>query len=198
MGPSPIQLGSTPATAVVTIRASGFDPPIRPSADPTASAAAPSLMPLELAAVTVPSCLNAGLSFATDWGVVPALGYSSLLKTEPSGSGTGTSSSVKTQASSAFAARVWLSTANASCSSLVMPYCFATTSAVSPSEIVQSFFSFGLVKRHPTVESAISGARRFQGSPDLSITYGARVMLSTPPAMNTSPSPDLIACAALA
>ena len=29
------------------------------------------------------------------------------------------------------------------------------------------------------------------------MTYGARVMLSTPPATNTSPSPAMIACAAL-
>ena len=54
------------------------------------------------------------------------------------------------------------------------------------------------MKRHPTVVSAISGAVRLQAAPGLSITYGARVMLSTPPAMNTSPSPALIACAALA
>src|SRR6267142_2830155 len=44
----------------------------------------------------------------------------------------------------------------------------------------------------------MGGTWRFHGSPDFSITYGARVMFSTPPATNASPSPALIACAALA
>jgi hypothetical protein len=55
-----------------------------------------------------------------------------------------------------------------------------------------------LVKRQPTVESAISGARRLHGTPDLSITYGARVIDSTPPATKVAPSPALMAWAALA
>src|SRR3989442_15695100 len=72
-GPSPMQLGSTPATAVATTRASGCDrPAVR------RRAAAPSLIPLELAAVTVPSGANAGLSLATASGVVPGRGDSSL------------------------------------------------------------------------------------------------------------------------
>jgi hypothetical protein len=79
-----------------------------------------------------------------------------------------------------------------------MPYSRATFSAVMPSEIVQSLFIRGLVNRQPTVESAIGGTSRFHGVPDFNITYGARVMLSTPPATNASPSPALIACAALA
>jgi hypothetical protein len=62
-------------------------------------------MPLELAAVTVPSFLNAGLSFATESIVVPARGYSSFANVEPSGRVTGTSSSVKTHSFSAFSAR---------------------------------------------------------------------------------------------
>ena len=82
-------------------------------------------------------------------------------------------------------ARRWLSTANASCSARVMPYCSATRSAVSPSEMVQSAGIRGLTKRQPTVVSAIGGGVRSHGLPDLSITYGARVMLSTPPAMNS-------------
>ena len=57
-----------------------------------------------------------------------------------------------------------------------MPYCLATFSAVMPSEIVHSLFMRGLVKRHPTVESAIAGTSRFHGAPDFSITYGARVL----------------------
>src|SRR2546422_6320157 len=39
----------------------------------------------------------------------------------------------------------------------------------------------GFVKRQPTVVSAISGALRLHGSPDLRTTNGARVMISTPP-----------------
>ena len=55
-GPSPMQLGSTPATAVLTMRAMGFRPSsLATSGDATATAAAPSLMPLEVPAVTVPS-----------------------------------------------------------------------------------------------------------------------------------------------
>src|SRR3989441_5412953 len=118
MGPRPMQPGSTPAAAVATMRASGSVSTLPPLPPVTSSAAAPSLMPLELAAVTVPPCLNAGLSFATDPSVVPGRGYSSFAKLEPSARGTGTSSSVNTQSESARSARRWLSTPNASCSAL--------------------------------------------------------------------------------
>src|SRR5579859_6808141 len=184
-------LGSTPATALATIRARGCF-----GEDVTKIAAAPSLMPLDEPAVTVPFFLKAGFSVASFSAVVPSLKYSSLEKDEPSASATGTSSSVNTQAFCASCARRWLSAENASCSTRVIPYCSATFSAVSPREMVQSDLSFGFTKRHPTVVSAISGALRLQGSADLSITVGARVMDSTPPAMNRSPSPDLIACEA--
>ncbi|MDR9114101.1 hypothetical protein FEP49_06045 [Burkholderia multivorans] len=68
----PITLGSTPAFAYALIRASG----VRPSAwafcaDITSTAAAPSLMPDALAAVTVPSFANAGFSPASDSAVTP-------------------------------------------------------------------------------------------------------------------------------
>ena len=195
MGPSPMHEGSTPATAVATMRASGFSPSGCPT---TSSAAAPSLIPLADAAVTVPSLRKAGLSLPTETIVAPARGYSSAAKAVPSGPGTATISSLNTRCCNARSARCWLCTANASCSSRVMPYRSATTSAVSPSEIVHSGLNRGLVNRHPTVVSATSGAFRFHASPALSITYGARVMFSTPPAMNVVPSPALIACAALA
>ena len=42
-----------------------------------------------------------------------------------------------------------------------------------------------------------SGAARVQASSGLSVAQGARDMLSTPPAMKTSPSPARMACAAL-
>ena len=70
----------------------------------------------------------------------------------------------------AHAARRWLSSANASCSSRVMPYSFATFSAVMPSEIVQSLFILELTNRQPTVESAMGGTSRFQPVPDFSTT----------------------------
>src|SRR6266550_914783 len=51
IGPRPMQLGSTPATAVATIRASGVGLPRPPAASRvTSNAAAPSLIPLVLAA----------------------------------------------------------------------------------------------------------------------------------------------------
>ena len=65
--------GSTPTTAEATIRAIGFTLCIlTPFSDTMSMAAAPSLRPDELPAVTVPSFLNAGLSFANPsmevWG----------------------------------------------------------------------------------------------------------------------------------
>ena len=66
MGPEPITLGSTPAWAQLAMRASG----VRPRADASlalisTSAAAPSLMPEALPAVTLPSLLKAGRRPAT-------------------------------------------------------------------------------------------------------------------------------------
>src|SRR3989449_182349 len=123
IGPSPMQLGSTPATAVATTRATGVTLPRPPPSFPVSSnAAAPSLIPLELAAVTVPPVRNAGLSCATASSVVPERGYSSLAKLVPSGRGTGTSSSGNTHSRSARSARRWLSTANASCSARPIVY----------------------------------------------------------------------------
>src|SRR2546425_8067634 len=79
-----MQLGSTPATAVATIRASGLHPPsVVPSFRRiTSRAAAPSLIPLELPAVTVPppSGRNAGLSCASCSADALGRGYSSLAK----------------------------------------------------------------------------------------------------------------------
>ena len=54
----------------------------------------------------------------------------------------------------------------------------------------------GLTNRQPSVVSSIARAPRSQAPSALSITYGARVIDSTPPAMNTSPSPAPIAWAA--
>ena len=73
---------------------------LRPSsAVVTTSAAAPSLMPDALPAVTVPSFLNAGFSAASFSAVVPARGYSSVSTRSGSpffcGTSTGTISALK-------------------------------------------------------------------------------------------------------
>src|SRR5688500_12387757 len=79
-----------------------------------------------------------------------------------------------------------------------MPYRFATSSEVMPSQVDHACGIRGLTNLHPTVESATTGASRLHADSRFNITYGARVMLSTPPATNASPSPALIACAAVA
>ena len=60
IGPRPMQFGSTPATADVTMRASGVSPRrFASSALMGTTPAEPSLMPLELPAVTLPPSRNA-------------------------------------------------------------------------------------------------------------------------------------------
>ncbi len=96
-GPSPMQLGSTPATAVPTMRASGVSRcALTAAALATPSAAAPSLMPLELPAVAVPSLANAGVSFARLSIVASGRGCSSVVTGAfTPGPVTGTSSASK-------------------------------------------------------------------------------------------------------
>ena len=53
-----------------------------------------------------------------------------------------------------------------------------------------------MTKRQPSVESTSSWVPRSKAPSGLSITYGARLIDSTPPAMKTSPSPTAIAWAA--
>ena len=72
-GPIPMMRGSTPTAAEATIRANGFKLCIlTPFSEAMSMAAEPSLSPDELPAVTVPSFLKAGLSFANPsmevWG----------------------------------------------------------------------------------------------------------------------------------
>ena len=72
--------GSTPVVQYERMRASGFRPELAAFFSvETTSAAAPSLMPDALPAVTVPSLVNAGLSAASFSAVVPARGYSSCV-----------------------------------------------------------------------------------------------------------------------
>ncbi len=165
IGPIPMQSGSTPATAVPTIRAIGAKPSRSARSRPTTSrAAAPSFRPEELPAVTVPSVLKAGRSAASFSASVSGRGCSSVSTTIAGpfrcGTSTGTISSSKRPSSMAAAARRWLSSAKASCSSRVIPQRSATTSAVMPSEIVHSSGIFGFTNRQPSRLSATSGTPR--------------------------------------
>ena len=110
---------------------------------------------------------------------------------------TGTISSRNTPAALAAAQRCWLRSANASWSPRAMPKSRATFSAVSGIESMPyCAFIFGFTKRQPIVVSSIFALRENALSA-LAITNGARVMLSTPPAMIRFASPARIARAAL-
>ena len=93
MGPVPIMAGSTPACAHDTTRARGADSPRRSAAlrEAITTAAAPSLIPEALPAVTEPQALsNAGLSLASPSAVVLGLGCSSSATTTGPGGGVST------------------------------------------------------------------------------------------------------------
>ena len=71
-GPIPMISGATPARAPATHVAIGLTPSsFAFSSLITTIAAAPSLIPEEFAAVTIPSFLNAGRSFAMPSAVIP-------------------------------------------------------------------------------------------------------------------------------
>ena len=132
----PITAGSTPVVAKEAIRASGVRP--RRSASSaviTTRAAAPSLIPDALPAVTVPSFEKAGLSLATASSVVPGRMYSSAsITTSPLRDAivTGAISSLKRPAFWAASALFWEATAKRSCSSREICHFWATFSAVVP------------------------------------------------------------------
>src|SRR5512134_551367 len=195
-GPMPMYLGSTPAEAKALMRASGFRPSSRAFlAVVTITAAAPSLMPEALAAVTVPFLSKAGLRPFIASSVAPWRGYSSSAKTTGpffEGISKGMISSLKRPDFCAASVLFWLFTANSSCSSRVTTYSFATFSAVtpmwnwlkashSPSTIIESI-SFASPMRKPSREPFI--------------TCGAALMFSWPPAITTSESPLATDCAA--
>src|SRR5262245_16174526 len=192
-GPIPITRGSTPATALPTKAPSGSTPSAwARSSLAITRAAAPSLMPLELPAVTVPPSLNAGLSVASFSRLVSGRGCSSRA-TSP----TGTSSSSKRPLSLASVQRRCDCSPNSSCSSRLIPYRSATFSPVSPidsSGNISSSFGFG--KRQPSVVSQIVWLPRWNARSGFAITRGARVIDSTPPATKRSPSPATTACEA--
>ena len=180
------------------MRASGRAPrACARSAEATTSAAAPSLMPLALPAVTVPSLLEGGLQLRERLG--GGAGARILVGVERSsaspffcGTGTATISSLKLPAAIAAAARAWLCAANASCAARVTWYLSATFSAVMPmwmsanASVSPSWSMWSSTSPWPS-----RWPQRAPGS-----RYGAPLMLSVPPATTTSASPALIACAA--
>ena len=145
-GPYPMTPGSTPAAAEPTHRAMGLRPSARAfSPSINRSAAAPSLMPLELPAVTVPPSRKDGASRASFSIEVSRVkrpfslrqrGCSSVSTMTGApfarGASMGTISSAKRPASMAATVRRWLSRAKASCSSRPICISAAMFSAVSP------------------------------------------------------------------
>ena len=127
--------GSTPPSAPATHVAIGVTPSsFAFSSLITTIAAAPSLIPEALPAVTSPPSLpEQHFNFAKDSAVVPARGPSSFTKSTISFftlTGTGTISSANLPSAIAFSHFCWLFAENSSNSSLVIPYLSHTFSAV--------------------------------------------------------------------
>ena len=202
IGPAPMIAGSMPATAVATTRAIGFRPrAFARSASTSRTADAPSLIPELLPAVTLPPSRKAGRSLASASSDESARGCSSRVTRIGSpffcATGTGTSWPSKAPRSIAATAFCWLASANASCRSRLTTQRSTTFSAVSPIEYRLYFAaSFGLMNRQPSVVSWSSRLPRSQAASAFAMTYGARVIDSTPPPMKTSPSSTAMAWAA--
>ena len=134
-GPTPIIEGSTPPSAPPTNVAIGVTPnSLAFSSLITTTAAAPSLIPEALPAVTTPSGFpEQHLNLPSDSAVVPALGPSSVSTTISPFlflTTTGTISSLNLPSAIAFSHFCCELAENASNSSLVIPHCSATFSAV--------------------------------------------------------------------
>ena len=110
---------------------------------------------------------------------------------------TGQISRARCPAAIAATARNWLFTAMLSWAARSMPNSTATFSAVSGMESTPywAFMSL-LTKRQPMVVSYTALAR-LKADSALGMTKGARLMLSTPPAIIRPASPDLMARAAV-
>ena len=158
-----------------------------------ALAQAPSLMPDALPAVMLVPGPRIGTSAASFSADVSGRGCSSAAKVP-----TANSSAAKIPAAAARAARCCERRAKASWSARPMPCSRARFSAVCAIESTPcACASAGLGKRQPRVVSC-SCCTRSKGASALPSTYGARVMLSTPPASTRSASPSAIARAAAA
>ncbi len=137
IGPVPIISGGTPAAAESIILSLGFKP-MRNAffLSITSKAAAPSLMPEELPAVTVPPSLKAGFNFARSSKVTSSRGCSSVSKLISSlffiFIDTGIISFLKYPFLMASQAFCWLLAAYWSCSFLLILYFSAMFSAVMP------------------------------------------------------------------
>src|SRR4051812_37146807 len=136
IGPVPMILGSTPAWPHDTMRPRIVLPSLAAClAVISTTAAAPSLMPEALPAVTVPSFSNAGFSLAIASTVAPWRGYSSsatMMSPLRDLMVTGTISSLNLPAFCAASALFCEWTANSSCWERVIWYWRATFSAVLP------------------------------------------------------------------
>ena len=184
-----------------TTRAIGLRP-YWPAAcsEATSSAQAPSFTPEALPAVTVRSGPFTPFSLASCSSVVCGRGCSSAANTTGSpflrGMVTLISSSAKRPAASAAAQRCCERSAKASWSARLMLKSAATLSAVCGMECVSySFFIIGLMKRQPIVVS-YTALLRLKALSALGMTKGARLMLSTPPAIIRPASPALMLRAA--
>ena len=135
IGPTPIMLGSTPAMPTLSTLAIGCKlKSFTASSLANNNAAAPSLMPAELPAVTEPSFIKAGFN-AASFSKLVCLGCSSMENKDGclfSVISTGTISSFHLPAFNAAKYFSCDANANASCSSRLIFHCLATFSAVSP------------------------------------------------------------------
>ena len=133
----PMIRGSTPAWAYPTSLPRGVRPLlVTNDSDASTTAAAASLMPDALPAVTVPSFANAGFSLAMSSRLTPGRICSSVSTTVMlpllPGISTGRICSLKYPAAVAAAARRWLSAASSSWSARDTLKSAATFSAVTP------------------------------------------------------------------
>ena len=154
------------------------------------TAAAPSLMPEALPAVTVPPFLNTAGSWARRSRLVSARGPSSVSTTTGSPRRWGTETAVicplNRPFSMAATARFWLMSASSSWSSRVTPKRSATFSAVTP-------MWYRLTGQpRPSVSTSLrmpSPSRRPSKRALKSTMKGVWLMFSVPPATTTSASP---------
>ncbi len=170
----------------------------------TTTAAAPSLRGQLLPAVTSPSGRNAGLSSSSFSTVVPARGPSSTRTSVPSARVSGLISISKNPFSCDATALCWDRAANSSISWRLTFSSSRTFSAVWPMAMYTSGSPDAGAQRSepPRAREALRSsapanrALWVSGMPS-DMPCAKRLTASTPAAMNTSPSPALMACAAI-